>query len=65
MKLAVMSDAYKCDGCGEYHDGKPKGALTKYNVPSGQTTAGGTGGSTDREYDLCGDCIDRLEGMLG
>jgi len=50
-----MSNAYKCDRCGKYGDGKPT-AFFKFPNPFEQ----GLTNSDQRKIRLCGDCQDSL-----
>jgi hypothetical protein len=53
-----MSDAFKCDGCEDYTDGKPAAVLTDYDRPVSQTSDGA--GEAPREYDLCEGCLGKI-----
>ena len=59
-----MSKAYKCDGCGEYHDGQPQRyRLSEFGGIS--VTGGWTGRTTVEEAERCGPCASDLEGLVG
>jgi hypothetical protein len=50
-----MADAYKCDRCGEYKDGKPE-CLFEFPNPFRQ----GLTDNDERKMSLCADCQDAL-----
>jgi hypothetical protein len=42
-----MTDAYQCDGCGEFNEGTPTGRILIYNLGDG-------------EAELCEECAEQI-----
>jgi len=55
-----MADAYKCDRCGEYKDGKPE-CLFEFPNPF----RAGLTDSDERKMSLCAKCQDALTEFMG
>jgi len=58
-----MSDAYKCDGCGELISGEPPNTLKVRNSKDGVPVIGGPHIS-EGSYEICGECGEELDKFL-
>jgi len=58
-----MSDAFKCERCGDYQDGSP--CRRKYRSYAGVSAfSGWTDGSTRSKAELCAECADVVDDRI-
>lgn len=56
-----MSQAYKCDKCKQFKEGKKHGSVTTYEDAENDNDGFG---ATTRQYDLCYDCFKSITKSL-